>query len=99
MTAQRARSLRPWWRRGTVFIPAPSNSTENANMPGCPVALVADDRLLIATLEEHLERKLNQSVFRASYADITAHLDRDMDGLLLLAVGQSRDIEAAVRLI
>lgn len=68
-------------------------------MTASPVALVADDRDLTASLQAHFERTLNFRVFHCSYADIAAHLDRDTDGLILLAVAHAREVEEVTRLV
>lgn len=68
-------------------------------MTGNRVALVADDVELVRAIQTQLETDLGQSAVHWSFARVSDQLDRDSDGLLLIAAGRELEAQAAVRLV
>src|SRR5437870_3149990 len=68
-------------------------------MLASPVALIADDPELGASLAEHLVGVLDRALVRSSYGDVATLLDRDFDGLLLLTVAGATEVQPVLRLV
>ncbi len=68
-------------------------------MTGSRVALAADDAALVSALQSYLQEQYKLSVLAAPLASIGEYLDRDADGLLLIAASGGADVTLARRLV
>jgi DNA-binding NtrC family response regulator len=68
-------------------------------MTGNRLALVADDPRLAGAIQAHLKKALGQAVFLCSLETIHLHLNRDSEGLLLLAAAAPAESERIYRLV
>src|SRR5262245_42493506 len=66
---------------------------------GSRLALVADDRQLARSIQEHLERHLGEPAFHCAFEAIREYLARDTDGLLLAAAGSPANCKAVCWLV
>jgi len=68
-------------------------------MNGSRLALVADDQRLAGTIQAHLKKALGQTAFQCDLDSIRNHLNRDTDGLVLLATNSALEAEKILRLV
>ena len=68
-------------------------------MAGSRVALAADDVALVSALQGYLQEHFKLSLVAAPFAKIGELLDRDADGLLLIAASEGSDVVEARRLV
>lgn len=63
------------------------------------VALAADDTVLAQALQDYLRQHLRQPVLNCNFEGLRDRLDRDSDGLVLLAASGPRDFDPARQLV
>lgn len=68
-------------------------------MTGSRVALVAEDMRFAAAVGAHIEACLGHTPLVCGFANVRQHLDRDTNGMLLLAAVRAADGESVVRLV
>jgi two-component system response regulator HydG len=68
-------------------------------LSGSRVALAADDAALVGALQSYLQEHFKLALLAAPFAKIGEHLDRDADGLLLVAASGGADVLEARRLV
>jgi two-component system response regulator HydG len=81
---------------GVAVALKPNRDSKTA---GSRLALVADDRQLAHSIQEHLERQLGEPAFHCAFEAIREYLARDTDGLLLAAAGSPADCKAVCWLV
>ncbi len=68
-------------------------------MTGSQLVMVADDQRLAGSIQVHLRKALGSPAPQSTYPGSRAHLGRQSDCVLILAVGSSGDSEQALHLV
>ncbi len=68
-------------------------------MTGNRLALVAEDQRLASAIQAHLKKTLGHVAFHCKMDSVRNHLSPQTDGLLMLVLGSSNDVDSILRLI
>lgn len=68
-------------------------------MAGSRIALVASDRQLAGSVQQHLTAHLGQSAFECGFENVRDYLAPDADGVLVVAVANASDGIATINLV